>query len=371
MSAVTVHSGYIPVIYSYSGVISSENETKIIPQVSGILLHNNIVEGSFVKQGDILFELDSKEYEMRLQEAMAKRALANAVYLQSKKSAERARKLLKQKFLSEAMAEEVTTKEEQAFNNLKQAQASYEEAKLNVDRCKIKAPISGTIGRKLLPQGSFISAGTSILAVLTQLNNLHINFSLSSKDFIDIKEAYNLQNVGKKQIPLEVRIYLNNDRNVEALSMLDFTSPSIDQNTGTVNAQAILKNNNAKFIPGQFVRAELEGIKQFGIAIPEESLVQDVNSSYVYALRQVKLNPTVPPKLLAIRVPVQVIKQLEDRKWLLKVTTHDGDNKNLALHDGDKILTKGLFMVEGAMAAIKGKLPGAPVVLTNLDGTEA
>lgn len=370
VSAVTVHSGYIPVIYSYTGVISSPNETKIIPQVSGILLHNNFAEGSFVKQGDVLFELDSKEYEMRLQESMAKKEAANAVYLQSKKSTERANELLKQKFLSDAMAEEVVTKQKQALNNLKQAQANYEQAKLNLERCKIRAPISGTIGRKLLPDGSFISAGTSVLAVLTQLNNLNINFSFSSKDFIDIKEACALQDSDKKQAPLQVRIYSDVDRNIQALAMLDFTSPFIDQNTDTVNAQAILNNNNHKFIPGQFVRAELEGIKQFGIDIPEESLVQDVNDSYVYALREVKLNPTAPAQLLAIRVPVQVIKQLENRHWLLKADANYDASKNATLYDGDKVLTKGLFMVEGAMAAIKGKLPGAPVVLTNLDGSE-
>lgn len=363
VSAVTVHSAKVPVTYSYAGLITSANETKIIPQISGILLHSNFQAGSFVTKDTSLFTIDSTEYAAQLQQAAAKKELAEIEYKQAIKSSNRAKILLKQQILSASMAETVFNKSAEALSNLKQAQASYETAKLNLERCNIKAPISGAMGRALMPDGSLVTAGSSVLAVLTQLDKLYFDFSPSSKDFLDIKRS--LAQQGVKNNNLYMKIYSNKAKNQFINAKLDFTSPSIDQATDTINARAIL-NNNGIFIPGEFVRAKLEGVSEYGISIPEEALVQDGSGTYVYVISEQKLNPTAPSQLLAIRTNVEVLKQLENRNWLIKISP----TENEGLQDGDKILTKGLFMVEGAMAAIKGKMPGVPVVLTNLDGSE-
>lgn len=351
VSAITVHSDYVPVAYKYAGLITSENATKIVPQVSGVLLSNNFVEGAPVKRGDILFTIDAKEYSMRVKEASAKVETAKALYLQAHQATERSAKLLAQKFLSEAMSQEIIAKEQEALNNLKQAQAAYEEAKLNLAHCTIRAPIEGTMGRKLIAEGSIVSAGSSVLGILTQLNNLAVDFAISDKDFIDIKNA-----LKAKSSELLVTIIGGNGQTSSASLKLPISV--IDPDTGTVKAKALL-NSKSNFIPGQFVRLILKGVKEYGIAIEEGSLVQDLKDTYVYAIKPVKMMPKLPAQLLAIKVPVHVLRQLDDRRWLVEADS---------LHNGEKVLTNGLFTVEGAMAAIAGKLPGVPVKLVKLDG---
>lgn len=358
VSAITVHSTNVPVIYSYTGVISPANETKIVPQVSGILLNSTAKEGSYVKAGTSLFNIDAKEYEMRFQEALAKKDAAQSMYQQALKASKRAKQLQHQQILSNAMAETVFAKGDEALSNFKQAEINYQQANLNLEYCNIKAPISGTIGEQLMPDGSLVNAGSSILAILTQIDKLYFDFSLSSRDFIDIKHTLSQNDIAKSSLYL--KIYANNKKSEFTKANLDFTAPSINQTTGTINAKAVLQNNNM-FIPGEFVHAELEGVNEYGVAIPEESLVQDETGTYVYVIKEIKLSPKAPAQLLAVKTNVKILKQLENRNWLL-----ENDN---AL-DSAKILTKGLFMVEGAMAKIKGKLPGVPVILTNLDDSE-
>lgn len=356
--AIPIHKGYVSVPYTYSAIVSAINETEVIPQISGILLEHKFVEGSNVNKGDVLFNIDSQQYAITASQAKAKLQAAQAIYDNAKKSEDRARSLRSKDILSEAEIEQVISKGNQALANLNQAKAIYEEARLNLEHCSVRAPISGTISSQLIPDGTLLAARNSVLAKITQLDNLYVDFSFSEKDYQEIKQFTKVGN-------LKVKIYSRSGELYDMLGVVDFTSPTIDVDTGTVKARAIVSNKKHLLMPGQFVRVETQGVNEYGFIVPEKSLMQDIKSPYIYVVRSFPKGKNAASSSLAIRINVKVIRQLENRSWLISVANVNGKANDL--RDGDMVLTEGHFMVESAAVNIQGKLPGVPV---NLLGSE-
>lgn len=367
VSVVTVHKTNIPVIYDYVGVVEPVKATEVRSQVNGVLLKHNFREGSFVKAGDSLFEIDPKQYEAAVSEAQAKVSQAQAIYKEANLGSDRAQKLLYNHVLSLSVAQQAFAKRSEAQAALTQAEAALTIAKLNLSYTKVKAPISGIIGNRLISDGSLVAAGTNILTNITQLDPVYINFSFSNEDGAEINAI--LQSFAAKSnrsIRLETVLYKPNGEAYPEKGYVDFTSPIIDQNTSTVRARSFVSNKLNNLVPGDFVRLRITGLTEYGIAIPEESLMQDSIGAYVYVLRKFSINKKVPAILLAKRLDVKIAKQLSDRRWLLNLDNKFGNKGQL--QDGDQILVKGHFMVQAAMTALAGKLPGVPVLVTNLDG---
>lgn len=367
VSVITVHKTNIPIIYDYIGVVEPVRATEVRAQVSGVLLRHNFQEGSLVKAGDSLFEIDPQQYEAAISEAQAKVSQAQAIYKEANFGSERAQKLLDNHVLSPSVAQQAFAKRSEAQAALTQAEAALAIAKLNLSYTRVSAPIGGIIGNRLISDGSLIAAGTNILTNITQLDPVYINFSFSNEDRAEINAILkNVSDKSKLSNKLETILYNPDGEPYPEIGRVDFTSPIIDQNTSTVSARAFVSNKVNKLVPGDFVRLKVTGLTEYGIAIPEESLMQDSIGSYVYVLRKFAINKKVPAMLLAERLDVKVAKQLSDRRWLLKLDNNpSGLNQ---LHDGDQILVKGHFMVQAAMSALAGKLPGVPVLITNLDG---
>lgn len=387
VSAVTVHIQEIPVTYEYAGRIAAFLDTQVRARVSGILLKRNFVEGSAVKQGDVLFEIDPADYEAVV-------ARAQADYNEADRNATRIEKLLQQKVASAAQRDTAVAKRDSS-------RAALRTAKLNLDYTKVTAPISGVTSLGAVPEGTLVNASTTLLTTITQSDPIYVNFSYTDSDARSIRQLMAAMNArGEKIDAPKVRIKFGDGSEYDKLGTVDFTSPTLDNSTGTYGVRGIVENPEGRLVPGQFVRVAVEGLKlDKSIVIPEGALMQDAAGQYVFVINTLNPAEGKPGGKVAERRPVKVIRQMENRGWLIapletiKATPNaaapnaaamgdaagkpaEGDKPQeapetkvsyIGLKDGEEIITEGQtrlmqMMQQGLAGVFIAKLDGKDLV---------
>ncbi|AQS41147.1 MAG: Efflux transporter MFP subunit, RND family [Candidatus Tokpelaia hoelldobleri] len=377
VSAVTVHRQEIPVTYEYAGRIAAFLDTQIRARVSGILLKRNFVEGSAVKQGDVLFEIDPADYEAVV-------ARAQADYDEANRNATRIEKLLQQKVASAAQRDAAVARRDAS-------RAALRTAKLNLDYTKVTAPISGVTSLGAVPEGTLVNASTTLLTTITQSDPIYVNFSYTDSDARAIRQLMAAMNArGDKIDAPKVRIKFGDGSEYDKLGTVDFTSPTLDSFTGTYGVRGIVENREGRLVPGQFVRVTVEGLKlDKSIVIPEGALMQDAAGQYVFVVNTLDSPEGKPGGKVAERRPVKVVRQMENRDWLIAPLETVGENLNTAemgdaagkpaegklqkapepkvsyigLKDGEEIITEGqtrlmMMMQQGLAGVFIVKLDG-------------
>lgn len=331
-AAVTVNPVKIPITYEYAGRITAYKETEVRARVSGILLHRNFVEGSEVKQGDVLFEIDPDTYQAQVANARAVVAQAEANHTQSARDAARAEKLVAEKVQSTAQRDQAFAKRDADAAALQQARAQLRIAELNLQYTKVEAPISGLTSREAVPEGSLIS-NTGLLTNITQLDPVYVSFSYADKDASEIRNLReDMSKRGEKNQPLSVSVQFGDGSLYGEHGTVDFTSSTIDPQTGTLAVRAVLDNPNRTLVPGQFVRVTVHGVDMAdAIVIPEQALLQNNSGQYVFIVKNVPMPPKPgeenkagngepsKPQMMTISEmrTVKISRQLPDRRWLL------------------------------------------------------
>lgn len=319
VTAVTVKTHEIPITYEYAGRIVAYKETEVRARVGGILLRRNFVEGARVHEKDILFEIDPATYEAEVarQKALVEQAQAN--YQQSIRDADRAVELLKQRVQSTSQRDQAIAKRDADAATLQQAKAALRTAELNLEYTKVAAPIGGMTSREAVSEGSLISVG-GLLTNITQNDPIYVNFSYTDVEAREIQRLMAAMNArGEKIDNLKVRIRFGDGREYPELGVIDFTSPTLDNQTGTLGVRAVVDNKDGHLVPGQFVRVTVEGLKlNNAMVIPEQALMQDSSGQFVYLVDQ---NGIVQKR------QVEVSRQLPDRSWLLEPVRQADDAK--------------------------------------------
>lgn len=378
----------VPITFDYAARIAPFKETQVRARVSGILLRRYFQEGSYVKKGDVLFEIEPESYKLAVIRAQAQVAQAKAAYRKAESDAERAQKLVKQNVQSPAFREQALADKMAKKALLLQAEAELSSAKLNLDYTKVTAPIDGITSRDAVAEGSLIGidVSSSLLTTITQINPVYVNFSYSDidakqiKNYLENQNNHSIDSSENEEKKLQVAIFLGDDSLYPELGYIDFTAPTLDSSTGTLSVRAILQNEDHSLTPGQFVRVRVLGIKRpNSIAIPESALMQDGLGSYVFVVQE-RVVPDPSAKKdeknalstvsFALRRDVKVARQLSNRDWLLEDMTiqnmENGQGKKIiGLKDGERILTKGHVRVQSgltAMGALGAK--GIPVRVT-------
>jgi len=403
VSAVTIHKKEVPISYEYAARVAALKETEVRARVGGILLHRNFNEGAEVKQGDILFEIDPAPYEAAVERAQAQVAQAQATFDQSIRDANRADELVKQRVQSAAQRDQAFATRDADAAALKQAQAELKTAELNLQYTKVAAPIGGLTSREAVNEGSLIGTDStsSLLTSITQIDPIYVNFSYTDTDSQHIKQIINdMEKRGEAVKNLYVNIRFGDGSTYPEQGVIDFTSPTLDDLTGTLGVRAIVANHDHHLVPGQFVRVTVVGLKLANaVTIPEKALLQDANGQYVLVIHKVTVpakagetNTNLPQETMwvASRRDVKVERQLENREWLLaEAVVNNGQTDKdsaadapaqsvnqasqptqriIGLEEGDILLIDGQYTVQNALAQLGSNAPGVPVNITNLDG---
>lgn len=381
-SGKVIHQAEVPLNYEYAARVVAYRETEVRARVGGILLHRNFVEGSEVKQGEILFEIDPDKYEAAVASARAQVAQAQANYDQSVRDADRAEELVKQKVQSTSLRDQAFAKRDADEATLMQTKAELRTAELNLEYTKVAAPISGLTSREAVSEGSLIGTdpSSSLLTTITQFDPIYVNFSFADGEYDQIRHLMDeMQQRGEKIDNLKVTVRLGEGVDYPEQGTVDFTSPTIDKQTGTLGARAVIANPDRRLVPGMFVRVTVTGIKMANaMTIPESALVQNSGGQFVYLLKKPEApkagenapqgaQPAAPaaangqPQKPAGRLmvveqrPVKAVRKMQNGDWLIDSVKFDEKDKNKVvqgLRDGEEVVTEGQVYIEQGLMRI-------------------
>ena len=242
--------------------------SEVRPQVSGILLKRLFEEGSEVKAGQPLYQIDPATSRATLDQAEA--SLESARLL-----SERYDKLIERQAISQQDRDD-------AHSQYLQAKATAETARINMGYTRIVAPISGRIGRSSVTEGALLTANqTTALATVQQLDPIYVDITQPSTSLLQLKDdlaAGRIKSVGNGQA--EVHLMLENGKPYAHAGKLQFSEVSVDEGTGAVTLRAVFPNPDHTLLPGMYVRAQLqEGVKNQALLVPQRGVTHDTNGT--------------------------------------------------------------------------------------------
>ncbi|MCT7523240.1 efflux RND transporter periplasmic adaptor subunit [Aliarcobacter cryaerophilus] len=301
------------------GKVKAKELALVRPQVSGIIEKQLFKEGSFVKQGDILYKIDSASYKATLNQSLALLNSAKASLISAEAKSKRAEELLKFDGISKQEADEIKASYLQAKALVEQRAAELENAKIDLNRCEIKAPISGYIGISNVTVGALVNANQS-----EELVNIRDTQTV----FVDLSQSYNeilnLKSIGDLEDDIEVSLKFDNGFEYPIKGKLEARELSVDESSQTVTLRAVFNNPNNLLLSGMMTKAILKSKKSIdGFLIPQQAVLRDQKANPIVTL--------VTPENKTITKIVKIQRSVGN-KWLIL----DG------LEESDKIVVEGL-----------------------------
>ena len=301
------------------GKVKAKELALVRPQVSGIIEKQLFKEGSFVKQGDILYKIDSATYKATLNQSLALLNSAKASLISAEAKSKRAAELLKFDGISKQEADEIKASYLQAKALVEQRDAELENAKIDLNRCEIKAPISGYIGISNVTVGALVNANQS-----EELVNIRDTQTV----FVDLSQSYNeilnLKSIGDLEDDIEVSLKFDNGFEYPIKGKLETRELSVDESSQTVTLRAVFSNPNNLLLSGMMTKAILKSKKSIdGFLIPQQAVLRDQKANPIVTL--------VTPENKTITKIVKIQRSVGN-KWLIL----DG------LEESDKIVVEGL-----------------------------
>jgi membrane fusion protein (multidrug efflux system) len=245
------------------------------PQVSGLILNRWFTEGSEVREGQQLYQIDPATYQATYDADLATLAHDQAALVSARAKSSRYRPLAAAKAISSQDYDDAVASTKEAEADILSAKANLESAQINLTYTKVKAPISGNIGASSVTPGALVTANqTTALATVTQLDPIYVVLNEPATTLIRLRRemaAGQLQTAsdGTAQVTLN----LEDGSTYGQPGKLQFSEVTVSQTTGTVLVRAIFPNADHLLLPGMFVRAELvEGVNNNGILLPQQAV---------------------------------------------------------------------------------------------------
>ena len=236
--------------------LEASREAVIQPQVSGIVQKRLFEEGSLVRAGQQLYQIDDAVYQANLQSAKAQLSLAQANKALAQSTANRYAPLVKEKAVSRQTYDQALTEVKVASANIMVAEAAIKQAEINVQYAKVLAPISGVIGKSNVSEGALVAPGsTANMAKIQQLDPLYVNITQSAANLMRIKKEF--QSGALKGVDFAVQITLDDGTPYPHKGRMLFADQTVDASTGELLLRAEVPNPDGMLLPGLYVRADI------------------------------------------------------------------------------------------------------------------
>ncbi len=278
----TVDSAAVPLDLTYTARTVGSREVEVRARVGGILLKRRYEEGSRVREGQTLFQIDPEPIRARVASARAEVAVAKARLDEARRQRDRVLPLFEKNAVSQSRRDEAVSAFEVAQANLSAAEASLKTAELDLEYSDVRAPIAGLTSREMLSEGSLVSTdqGSSLLTKIVQIDPLYVEFSVPEAEATLLRTAIAPTS---KNAPPVVKLLLDDGSEYPDAAKLTFVDNAVDVQSGTVRVRAVLKNSAAQLIPGQFVRARVEGVTLANVvSIPRKAVMSSAQGSFVW-----------------------------------------------------------------------------------------
>jgi membrane fusion protein (multidrug efflux system) len=329
----------VPIFREFVGETLGDSNVEIAARVQGFLEKRHFEEGSFVKEGQLLYTIESQAFEEKVAEAKSQLAASQINLANAQSDLSRIKPLAAENAISQIDLDAAQARYEASKESVKAAEAGLRAAELQLSYTKVYSPIEGVIGKSRAYEGDYVgaSASTVVLTTVSYINTMAVQFYLTQSEYLEaarrIQADTEVEQEGEAdEEPDDLVLILSDSEVYEYRGKFDFIDRSFDTETGSILVQTLFPNPNLLLRPGLFarVRAEVDVVKN-GILVPQRCVVELQGQFNVLVVgegnkvenRQVQVGPT--------------IKEF----WLIK----DG------LKPGEKVIYEGLQKVrEGQVA---------------------
>lgn len=268
----------------YIGRVEALEAVDLRARVPGFIEEIAFTPGSFVKAGDLLFIVEPARYEAAVAAARAQVERARAVQRQAIISRDRNAELVRRNTAAQAVLDDAQAAYDIANADLAAAEASLSKAELDLSYTRITAPISGRIGQPLLTKGNLVASDATVLARLVQSDPVRVAFSVAEADIITVRQA-TLAGTGSGRDFFRLSLKLPNGTTYAQEGKIEFLSPEVDPQTGTVAVRTIFPNPDGILMPGQFVNLAFASTSEaMGPVVAQSAVLQDRDGRFVYVV---------------------------------------------------------------------------------------
>ncbi|WP_223210467.1 efflux RND transporter periplasmic adaptor subunit [Leptothrix cholodnii] len=283
VGVVTVQPASVGLTTELPGRLEAWRTAQVRSRVAGIVQKRLFTEGSDVKAGQSLFQLDAASFQAQLDSALAVQAKAEANLAQAQSTLDRNQPLAAAKVISQQEWVLNQTALKQAQADLATARAAVQTARLNVEYAAVRAPIGGHIGRALVTEGALVGQGeATLMATIQQTDPLYVNFTQSANEVLRLRRAIeggSLKKLGKDggRQAAPIRVVLDDGSLYPLPGKLLFTDLSVDATSGQVTLRAELPNPQGLLLPGLYVKVRLEQAQaDHGMVLPQQAVTRGV-----------------------------------------------------------------------------------------------
>jgi RND family efflux transporter MFP subunit len=261
----------------------------LVARVQGVLQAINYQDGTFVKEGTTLFTIEPETYKLKLEQAQAAEAGAQASVRQTEADYKRQVDLVARQAVSQATLDNSTSARDNAQANLQQAEVNTKIAAVNYGYTNVVAPFGGIVSAHLVSVGELVGAASPTqLATIVQLDPIYVNFTVNEQEVLRIRAEATRRGLTSddlQQFPVEVG--LQTEDGFPHKGKLDYVAPTISQSTGTLAVRGVLPNADRVLLPGYFVRVRVPMDEQANaLLVPDVALGSDQSGRYVLVVNK-------------------------------------------------------------------------------------
>ena len=285
---VSVAKQSLPVTLDYSARVEATDKVTLQAKVSGYLVEQQVPDGTDVKQGDLLYRIDSRDYDVALEQATAQLARDSASLDYLKTSLDRGTDLAKSGFVSKDTFDQRSSAAKQAEALIAIDRAAIRAAELNRANTEIRAPFAGRLGRSQVSVGTLVGSGGTALNSLVKIDPVYVTFNPSETDLAKILKA-------RAAGEVTAEAFVPGEEGSPKRGTLTFVDNAIDQSTGTIAVRVTIANTDLTLLPGQYVRLRLNiGTEPDALMLPQVAVGSNQFGKYVYVIGEgdkVELRP--------------------------------------------------------------------------------
>jgi membrane fusion protein, multidrug efflux system len=333
VEVATVIQKDVPIQMEWVGTTDGSNNALIRAQVGGYLMKRPYTEGSFVKKGDLLFQLDPSKFQTALDQALGDLAKAQAQFMKTKQDVERDTPLAREGAVSQKELDDSIQAHAATKGSVAAARAAVEQAKLNLSWTQIRAPIDGVVGIAKAQIGDLIDANSELTSMST-LDPIRVYFPVSEQEYLEaadkVQQGYKDRQEGKEYSGVLLELILGGEKVYPYKGQFFLVDRQVDVKTGTIRVAALFPNPNNLLRPGQFARVRaVTKTKEKAILVPQRSVTEMQGSHQVAVV--------TPENKVDIR-PVKV-GQRSGNLWII----------DQGLKPGERVVVEGLQKVKAGM----------------------
>ncbi len=333
VEVIRAHAQSVPLTRDFVGRLSATRAADVRARVTGVLLKRLYVEGSDVKEGQPLFQIDPAPLKASLEAAEAGLAQAEANATNARLFAQRTRELKTTGAVSKSDVDTAEANERSTAAAVKQATANLQTARINLSYALVRAPISGRSSQQRVTEGALVGQGeATLLTTVEQIDPIYVNFDRPASEVQELRRA---QTAGAVTLvepnKAQVQLIFPDGTPYGEVGSLDFTDVSVDPNTGAVAFRGLIPNRDRRLLPGLFVNLRLTiGELNQAFLVPQLAVLRDGTGPYVLVVGG-------DSKVMQKRVQ---IASAQENRWVI----------TSGLAEGDQIIVSGLQQAQ----------PGAP-----------